>query len=104
MNRVDGFVRAHYSPKMRLESAKLVIIAFEVFLLLIVLGVLVFDELTSTLKYAPIVHLNEGQVRGIVQDVDPGLQVFLYQGIFFLVFKIKCFTVCFQCRNKIRPS
>ena len=66
---------------MRLQSAKLLIIAVELSLLLLVVSILVFQQINSPVKYAPIVHLVEGKVRGIVEEVDPGLRVYFYQGI-----------------------
>lgn len=67
---------------MRFESAKLLIIAFEVLLLLVVVGVLVFNDITLPAEYAPIVQLEEGKVRGIVQPVEPdATSVYLYEGI-----------------------
>lgn len=67
---------------MNYSTLKLLIITFEVGLLIIVLGIFVFKDKNDP-RYAPIVVLPAGRVKGIVQETDPGVQVYLYQGIRF---------------------
>lgn len=69
---------------MRLASAKLLIIVVEVTLLVIVLSILAVQELTTSVHYAPIVHLEEGAIRGITIEVEQlprHIKVHFYQGI-----------------------
>ena len=52
------------------------------------------NVLCDDIEYAPTVEVNEGKVRGLVTEADPGSKVYFYQGIrygllsVYLIFRI----------------